>query len=106
MKELLNSYTFEHLINKNTNNLHIFMCGVDETYKKQGIGTKLLNHLLNKNLNYDLIFTEASGIYSQKILTNSNFIIKNEIFYSDTNDFKDIENKTNHKSLQLLLFNG
>ena len=90
-------------INNNKNNLHIFMCGVDETYRKQGIGKKLLNHLLNKDLKYDLIFAEATGIYSQKILKDLNFIIKNEIFYSDTNDFQDIENKTNHKSLQLLI---
>ena len=90
-------------INKKKNNLHIFMCSVDETYRKQGIGTKLLNHLLNKNFNYDLIFAEATGIYSQKILKDLNFIIKNEIFYSDTNDFQEIENKTNHKSLQLLI---
>ena len=79
------------------------MCGVDETYRKQGIGKKLLNHLLNKDLDYDLIFAEATGIYSQKILTDLDFIIKNEILYSDTNDFQDIENKTNHKSLQLLI---
>ena len=90
-------------INKNKNNLHIFMCGVDETYRKQGIGKRLLNHLLNKGLDYDLIFAEATGTYSQKILTDLDFIMKNEILYSDTNDFQDIENKTNHKSLQLLI---
>ena len=101
MFELLDEVSKD--INKNKNNLHIFMCGVDETYRKQGIGKKLLNHLLNKNLKYDLIFAEATGIYSQKILKDLNFIIKNEIFYSDTNDFQDIENKTNHKSLQLLI---
>jgi len=88
-------------IGKNKNYLHIFMCAVNEEYRKQGIGKNLLNHLLRQNLNYDLIFAEATGIYSQKILTDFNFKIEKEIFYSDTTDFK--ENKTVHKSLQLLI---
>ena len=88
-------------IDKNKNYLHIFMCAVSEEYRKQGIGKKLLNHLLLQDLNYDLIFAEATGIYSQKILTDFNFKIEKEIFYSDTTDFK--ENKTVHKSLQLLI---
>jgi ribosomal protein S18 acetylase RimI-like enzyme len=90
--------------------LHLFMTGVDEQYRRQGIASQLLEATISqaKSNNYNSVIAECTGAITQNITTKYGFKAIKEIdyksyIYNGELVFKDI-NETRSCKLMLKKF--